>query len=115
MANLNPKTTQLVRTQWKPGQSGNPSGKPKGTRHISSWIQELLSDTQFQATITGPGGKVVKYKGAPIQAIVQTAIIHAIQGDKNWGEWLAKYGFPSGETNQNNYYSFLEARKKYDI
>jgi len=30
---------------WKPGQSGNPAGKPKGTRHkITMAMQELLDD-----------------------------------------------------------------------
>ena len=25
---------------WKPGQSGNPSGRPKGTRDLSSYVLE---------------------------------------------------------------------------
>ena len=30
--NLNP---------WKPGQSGNPSGRPKGTRHLAGYVLEI--------------------------------------------------------------------------
>lgn len=54
---------------WQPGQSGNPLGKPKGTKHLSTWIQDLLPDSRFQAFIAGPEGKAVKCKGAPIQVM----------------------------------------------
>lgn len=27
---------------WKPGQSGNPAGKPKGARHFSTLIKEAI-------------------------------------------------------------------------
>ena len=29
---------------WLPGQSGNPSGKPKGIKNLSTWIREFLED-----------------------------------------------------------------------
>ena len=29
-------------TPWKPGQSGNPAGKPKGTEHSSTRLKRLL-------------------------------------------------------------------------
>jgi len=29
-------------TRWKPGQSGNPKGRPKGIRYISESLRELL-------------------------------------------------------------------------
>lgn len=29
----NPETTGKALTQWKPGQSGNPNGRPTGSRH----------------------------------------------------------------------------------
>lgn len=29
-------------TRWKPGQSGNPAGKPKGTEHSSTRLKRLL-------------------------------------------------------------------------
>lgn len=28
---------------WKPGQSGNPAGKPKGARHFSTLIREAIT------------------------------------------------------------------------
>lgn len=78
-----------IDTQFKPGESGNPAGKPKGTKHITSWIQELLNDEEFECeSIDGK-----KYKGAPLQAIVKVAIMKSIQGDNKWAEWLAKHGY----------------------
>jgi Family of unknown function (DUF5681) len=29
--------------QWKPGQSGNPAGMPKGTRHRATMLAEKLT------------------------------------------------------------------------
>lgn len=68
------------KTQFKPGESGNPNGIPKGTKHINTWVQELLSDEKFEAQIQ-QGYKVVDFKGAPIKAIVQAQMIKALQGD----------------------------------
>jgi hypothetical protein len=31
-----------VHTQWQPGQSGNPSGRPKGRRNLNTEIKQLL-------------------------------------------------------------------------
>ena len=36
-------------TQFKPGQSGNPAGKPKGTRNATTLALETLLDGQAQA------------------------------------------------------------------
>lgn len=115
MGNPSPKTSHLVKTQWKHGQSGNPSGKPKGSKHVSTWIQELLNDSSFQATIKSPSGSTMKYKGAPIKAIIQTAIIHALQGDKQWAEWLAKYAYRESETRVNIYSQINSTGSRYEL
>ena len=75
--------------QWKPGQSGNPAGKPKGTKHLSAWIRELLEDDTFKAKLTT--GRTSK--GAPIKAIVQSLVIKALEGDTKAFDLLAKYGY----------------------
>ncbi len=74
---------------WKPGQSGNPAGKPKGTKHLSSWIRELLEDESFTAKLAN--GKTAK--GAPVKALVQSLIIRALDGDTKAFDLLAKYGY----------------------
>lgn len=78
-------------TQFKPGQSGNPAGMPKGIKHISTWIQELLNDDEFTLDNFLFNGK--QFKGAPIKAIVTVGIMQALQGDQKWATWLAKYGY----------------------
>lgn len=96
MANPNP-TPPPKETRWKPGQSGNPKGKPKGSKHLSTWIQELLSDEKFEFIILDTkdkeAGKKISYQGAPVKAIVGVAIHKAIKGDQRWAEWLAKHGY----------------------
>lgn len=67
-------------TQFKPGQSGNPNGVPKGTKHINTWVQELMEDEEFEAQIR-EGYEIKTYKGAPVKAIVKAQIRKAIDGD----------------------------------
>jgi hypothetical protein len=83
-------------TPFQPGQSGNPAGKPKGTKHISTWIQELLHDEEFTLDNFNFGGK--QFKGAPIKAITTVAVMQALQGDEKWANWLAKYGYSEKKT-----------------
>lgn len=80
---------------FQPGQSGNPAGLPKGTKHVSTWIQELLNDEEFDLSKFVSGKP---YKGAPMQAIIITAVVQALQGDPKWADLLFKYGY--GTKNQ---------------
>lgn len=82
-------------TQFKPGESGNPDGKPKGTKHLQTYIQELMNDEDFEAILTTPKGQI-EFKGAPAIAIIKTAMHRALY-DKDKGsqymDWLAKHGW----------------------
>lgn len=80
-------------TQFKPGKSGNPAGKPKGTKHLSTWIQELMNDEEFEANLIDAKKGLIEYKGAPLKAIITVAITKAVNGDEKAREWLAKYGW----------------------
>lgn len=80
-------------TQFKPGQSGNPKGITKGTKHISTWIQELMNDEEFEARILDSKVGLKEYKGAPIKAIIDVAIVKSINGEKAWADWLANNGW----------------------
>lgn len=81
--------------RWKPGQSGNPKGKPKGAIHLSTRIQNMLNDDEFTTELVGKDGKKVVFKGNPAEAIIRTAILKAMSGDKTWADWVAKNGFGS--------------------
>lgn len=41
---MNPKpvTEHLKNTQFQPGESGNPSGKPKGTKNFTTLVRDML-------------------------------------------------------------------------
>lgn len=73
----------------KKGEVRNPKGKPKGTKHLSTHIRELMSDENF--TITLLNGE--EFKGRPMDAIVKTAILKAANGEPQAMEWLAKHGY----------------------
>lgn len=88
MANPNP-TPPPKETRWKPGQSGNPEGKPKGTKHISTHIQEMLNDPDFELKLKD--GTILK--GRPVQAIIKTAVAKAVSGDMRAFDMLGKYGY----------------------
>lgn len=89
----NPNAVPPEHTKWKPGQSGNPAGKPKGTKHISTWIQEMLNDEDFTIWLQHPTQGVIEYKGAPLKAIIGTAMNKAVNNDAPAREWLAKHGY----------------------
>jgi hypothetical protein len=74
---------------WKPGTSGNPAGKPKGTKHLSTRIREMLEDDTFEQKLTN--GQLIK--GAPAEAIIRTLITKAVAGDMRAFNLLAKYGY----------------------
>lgn len=89
----NPKIGEIGQgTQFQPGKSGNPAGKPKGTKHINSWVQELMQDEDFEATIRD-GYNIVEFKGAPIKAIIKAQMIKALNGDTKAYDSLVKSGW----------------------
>lgn len=83
-------------TQFKPGQSGNPAGKPKGTKHISTYIKEMMEDENFEANILDSKVGLQQYKGKAVIAMLHVAMQHALN-DKNkavqYMDFLAKYGY----------------------
>ena len=88
-------------TQWQPGQSGNPAGKPKGAKHISTWIQELLNDEEFTGKVLD-GDDLKEYKGAPAKAIVRAHAQLALQGNVKAADLLFKYGYGTKTTLAND-------------
>lgn len=80
---------------FKPGQSGNPKGRPKGVKNWSAIVQQLLADeTLLEKHLTK---KPTYWDDLPnknaANAIVMAMIIHAMSGKKDAAEWLRKAGF----------------------
>jgi hypothetical protein len=65
------------------------NGKPKGTKHLSTYIQEALVDPTFELKLKD--GTILKEM--PIKAIIKTAVAKSVSGDTRAMEWLAKHGY----------------------
>lgn len=62
-------------TQFKPGISGNPKGRPKGAQNLSTIVKKVMNEPVTMRTPTGTR-RVRK-----IDAIVHQAVAKATQGD----------------------------------
>lgn len=92
-------------TQFKPGQSGNPAGKKKGTKNLSTTIRDMLNDETFIDKLAAKIQDASKlpdpeFQGTPLKAIVSVAMIEAMDptaarlSARNAArEWLAKFGY----------------------
>lgn len=79
--------------QFKKGESGNPLGNHKHTPHLSTQIQTLLNDENFELYLEDKTEGWKKHEGTPLKAIVTVALRKAAAGEKESREWLAKYGY----------------------
>lgn len=80
------KATQFSKDNQPPNR-----GNKKGNRHISTHIQEMLNDPDFELKLKN--GEVLK--GRPMEAIIKTAVAKAVSGDMRAFDMLAKYGYGS--------------------
>ena len=63
-------------TQFKPGQSGNPKGRPKGTQNFKTDLKEVLSDP-VQIT---QGGKTITVTKQ--QALIMRSTAEGLKGNQ---------------------------------
>ncbi len=69
--------TSFKKYQWVKGQSGNPAGRPKGSRNITSNLKELLEiELDTEDPVTG-----VTIKASSSQIINSRLIRSALDGD----------------------------------
>ena len=61
--------------QFRPGQSGNPNGRPKGSKELRTLLEQEL-ERKVDATIAGQNVRLTKRK-----AMVKRLVDKAIQGD----------------------------------
>lgn len=69
-------------SQFKPGQSGNPMGRPKGARNISTLVDDELNSK----ILIREGTK--SYKIRKLDAIVKTMVNLALKGDVRALKWI---------------------------
>jgi Family of unknown function (DUF5681) len=62
-------------TQWKPGQSGNPKGRPKGAKNLATIFHEALQQ-KFQIEERGKSRMITAREGIVIRLVNQ-----ALKGD----------------------------------
>ena len=96
MGNVNAKPP--VEHQFKPGQSGNPNGRPKGTRSLSTIIRDFLEQELDWSLVPVKPEQAKhlaeKYRGkAGWEALVAVAAGKAMSGDTKAMAWLSKAGY----------------------
>ena len=62
-------------TRFKPGQSGNPAGRPRGSRNLRTAIREALQEK----VVIREGGRTRKL--SKMDAIIQVALNKGLKGD----------------------------------
>ena len=87
MANPNP-TPPPEKNRFKPGQSGNPKGRTKGTKNISKALARLLEE-EIEVKKKGPDGDLIKEKMSVADAIAYRQVNKAMSGDLHAAKWIA--------------------------
>ena len=71
-------------TQFKPGQSGNPKGRPKDSRNVKMILQDVAME---EITLTENG---VPRKMSKKEALIRSLYIRALGGDNQAARLLFK-------------------------
>lgn len=71
--------------QFKPGRSGNPKGRPKGSRNLATIISEMLA-RRIPTKINGETQRIL-----PTEALVQVVLRKALNGDRH--AWETVFGW----------------------
>lgn len=80
---------------FKEGDDPRRGSKPKGAIHIATRIQNMLNDPEFTTQLVDKDGNLHDFKGNPAEAIIKTAILKAMSGDRGWADWLSKTAYGS--------------------
>ena len=59
-------------TRFRRGMSGNPKGRPKGSKNLSTYLMEAARD-QVSATIDGKARKITKIQATAMQLATKSA------------------------------------------
>lgn len=94
----------IVAHQFKPGQTGNPNGRPKGSKSLKTMLMELLSsqdpDGEWSKSV---GGQLIRkaFRDGDMRALEQ--IIDRIEGKVP--------GTPLVDQSQHKVYAFFDYSK----
>jgi uncharacterized protein DUF5681 len=84
-----------LHTRFKPGQSGNPSGRPKGSPNLKTLFQKILNE-QIPLREGNQTKKISKG-----EALVRSLVIHALKGDTRAVMTLLRIAEATGEFEDN--------------
>lgn len=65
---------QLKPTLWKPGESGNPAGRPKGSKNLTTIVMEALRAKKLTVTLPDGSKAVLTGEQAFAEAVLENAI-----------------------------------------
>lgn len=86
----------------------------KGSKHITTWVQEIIEDPNFEAWITNPKTGVELFKGVPLQAMIRAQLTKAINGDTKAYDSLVKSGYvPKTEVENSGEQTITIVTRKY--
>ena len=68
-----PNPENIIGKGFKPGQSGNPAGRPKGLRNFSTIIRKALNE-KIEIPVEGGGKKKIRLDQAMVIAQIKTAL-----------------------------------------
>jgi hypothetical protein len=71
--------------RFQPGQSGNPRGRPKGSRNVATIIAEVLS-RRIRTKIDGQPQRIL-----PTEALVHVVLRKALAGDRHAWETVFRW------------------------
>lgn len=77
-------------SQFKPGQSGNPKGRPRGSANASKIVERALN----RKVSVRKGGK--KQTMSTLQAITESQSVKALQGDRHAANFIVSIGTKAG-------------------
>ena len=90
--------------------------KKKGTKHLSTIIQELANDIDWdKTTLKNKDELKVKYGKNGFKAVAYVALTKAMTGDTKAMEWLAKHGYGNTVNLHVNKDPVDEILKKFGI
>lgn len=91
--------------RFRPGQSGNPRGRPKGSRNVATIIADVLS-RRIRTKIDGQPQRIL-----PTEALVHVVLRKALAGDRHAWETVFRW-VEDGEVNKTRREAIISLDEK---